>query len=678
MTEFAGFLALVVILGLAAHPAESTKPAADIIYVSPDGNDHWSGRWSVPNMTDTDGPLATLDGARYAIRKLRDDKGELERPVEVWLRKGTYFLDTPFVLTARDSGPIAFKAFETATGVEDVTISGGRRITGFRKVEVNGHKMIAAPVPDVKEGKWNFTQLFVNDRRAERTRLPRDGYYQIASSPESNDWQHGQDHFNFKEGEIDPGWKNPGDVDIVVLTLWIESRMHIKSVDEAAHVVRLDKPTRFWIGSEFDHGKGARYYVENVFEALDTPGQWYLDRKEGMVYYYPRIGEDWQHETFIAPALEQIVRIEGDTRNRVEEIKFLNLHFAHTEHALPPDRSGSAQAAVQVPAAIELRNTRDCKIERCEIAHIGNYGVEVSGQSSGDSIQRCSIHDMGAGGVKIDGGTERTSVLDNEIFDGGKIFTSAVGVLIGDSPHNRIEHNSIHDLYYTGVSVGWVWGYGKSEAVDNKVEFNHIYNIGKGVLSDMGGIYTLGISPGTVIRNNLIHDCQSFDYGGWGIYTDEGSSNILIENNIVYRTKTGGFHQHYGKENILRNNIFAFAKVQQLQRTRTEPHTSFTFERNIVYYDEGAMIGGNWTEDRYNMDYNLYFDASLKPVTFEGASLDEWKKRGHDQHTIIDDPRFVDPRSGNFTLPSNSPALKLGFKQIDTSTVGPREKAGVE
>jgi len=172
----------------------------------------------------------------------------------------------------------------------------------------------------------------------------------------------------------------------------------------------------------------------------------------------------------------------------------------------------------------------------------------------------------------------------------------------------------------------------------------------------------------------VFHDIYAYSYGGWGMYTDEGSTGILFENNLVYRVKTGGFHQHYGKENVVRNNIFAFSRTDQLQRTRAEPHLSFTFERNIIYWTEGPLLGKMWKDDKFRMDYNCYWNASGAPVTFSGLSIEEWRKRGHDVHSIVADPLFVDPERGDFRLKPGSPALKLGFQPIDTSGVGVRKK----
>ena len=297
---------------------------------------------------------------------------------------------------------------------------------------------------------------------------------------------------------------------------------------------------------------------------------------------------------------------------------------------------------------------------------------------------------MGAGGIKIGGPisgkenevTRANEISDCHIHDGGKLFASAVGLWIGQSPDNVITHNLIHDFFYTGISIGWTWGYGPASATNNLIAFNHIHHIGVKsdgdgpILSDMGGIYTLGMQPGTRILNNLWHDIAAIHYGGWGIYFDEGSSGILAASNLVYRTTHGGFHQHYGATNLVPNNIFAFGRDQQLQRTRPESHISFIFQTNIVYFDNGAVFAGDLSGNHYALDWNIYFDArpgaTPDSIRFAGATLDQWRQRGHNQHSLIVDPLFAAPRKDEFGLRPDSPALKLGFEPINLKSVGPR------
>ena len=201
-----------------------------------------------------------------------------------------------------------------------------------------------------------------------------------------------------------------------------------------------------------------------------------------------------------------------------------------------------------------------------------------------------------------------------------------MGVWIGRTNCNQISHNEICDLYYTGISVGWSWGYSPTSAHHNIVEFNHIHDIGRGVLGDMGGTTAWEIRRGRC-SHNLVHDIYDHHTGSLAIYTDEGSSGILIENNIGYGTTYANFHQHYGRENIVRNNIWAFGKDYQLSRVRKEEHISFTFERNIVYFDNGKLLKGGWTNDRFIMDRNLYWDTSHPGgnLTFADATLAQWQ-----------------------------------------------------
>jgi parallel beta-helix repeat protein len=297
------------------------------------------------------------------------------------------------------------------------------------------------------------------------------------------------------------------------------------------------------------------------------------------------------------------------------------------------------------------------------------------------------MFDLGAGGIRI--GEQNASpdvfeqnnshaISDNHIHQAGMVYPAAVGLFILQSGTNLVAHNEIDHLFYTAISVGWNWGYHESPCRENIIEFNHLHDIGQSMLSDMGAIYTLGIQRGTIIRNNLIHDVTSFTYGGWGLYTDEGSTGILMENNIVYHCKSAGFHQHYGQENIIRNNIFAFNREFQLMRTRNEDHISFFFTNNVVLFDRGELLGGNWRggRDHFVMDDNIYWDArsGAKPETmlFFGAKFKKWQSLGHDLHSLIADPLFVAPGKLDFRFKTASPALKLGIKQIDLTGAGVR------
>jgi hypothetical protein len=197
----------------------------------------------------------------------------------------------------------------------------------------------------------------------------------------------------------------------------------------------------------------------------------------------------------------------------------------------------------------------------------------------------------------------------------------------------------------------------------------------------MGGIYTLGVQPGTVIRNNLIHGVRSAHYGGWCIYPDEGSSHIVIENNLCYDADREPFHQHYGRENAVRNNIFAFGAEALGQYSRMEPHIGFTFERNILITDGTPVWLSRFAPDqeapRYWSDLNLFWDVRRRGPSFlfkggRKLSLPAWRRLGHELHSIVADPGCRNPLKRDFTLKRNSPALALGFVPIDLSNVGPR------
>jgi hypothetical protein len=643
---------------IARNPQD--PPKADFV-VSPTGNDTGAGTMAAP--------FATLERARDAVRELGSKK-----PVTVLVRAGTYFLDRPLEFKAGDSGtpgaPVTYAAFPG----DRVVLSGGTPIHGAKLGDLGGRPMWAAESPETR-------QLFVNGRRAPRTRLPREGTFQIDEVlDQTREPQDGAKRFRYKAGDLKP-WVNLSDIEVVALHFWHEERLPVEGLDEEGRIVSFQKKSIRRL-TEAIRNQPARYWVENVQEALDTPGQFYWDRREGIAYYLPRPGEEARTAEMIIPQLRHVVRFEG-----ARHVILRGLTVSHTEAYCPARKDqatelcGPSQAAVTAPGAIVFENAEACGFEDGVVEHVGSYGIEIGPGSSGISIVGNTIRDLGAGGLKIGDWTSGANaardavVTDNRICDGGLVYPSACGILVCHSGGNRIAHNDIHDFFYTGISVGWTWGYHESAAKGNVIEQNHIHDLGKRVLSDMGGIYTLGPSPGTVLRNNLIHDVDAFDYGGWGIYFDEGSTGIVAEDNVVYRTKDGGLHQHYGKENVVRNNILAFAREAQIGRSRLEPHLSFTFERNIVLWKEGAFFRKGYSDkpgEQVVFRNNLYWPGGEKPVVFGDKSWEEWRKMGQDEGTVIADPLFADPEKGEFTLGPGSPALKLGFRPIDLSKVGPR------
>ena len=279
---------------------------------------------------------------------------------------------------------------------------------------------------------------------------------------------------------------------------------------------------------------------------------------------------------------------------------------------------------------------------------------------------------IGDAGTPADPGQATSAIVcdNNLLHGGGRIFPGAVGIWVGNSGGNRVTHNDLSDLFYSGISVGWSWGYDPTLSQNNTIDFNHIHHLGWGVLSDMGGVYTLGLAAGSTISNNVIHDVYSSSFGGWGIYNDEGSSDYVIENNLVYRTKTGSYFLHYGENNLVRNNIFALAMAEQIQGSRVEEHRGFTFENNLVYWNGGPLFTGTSKFGRNLFRRNLWWDASGAPVRFGNLTHAQWQAQGQDEGGLVADPLFVDPEQGDFHLRPGSPVAQVSFRPFDYTQAG--------
>lgn len=668
---------LVALLCASTAPAAPPAPKA-FCYVAPDGNDRWSGKLAKPNPGKTDGPVATIGAAQARVRAAL--AAGPAGPLTVLIRGGVYQLPTPLTFSGQDSGsektPVTYAAYPGEAPV----LSGGTPLGKWRQGE---GKLWVCDVPEVRAGNWYFHQLFVGGQRRTRARTPNSGeYYNIAGAldPTVNRSEARSDPktklgFRFKPGEILPS-AEPEDVNVVVYHAWTASRHWIKELDGKESLVRFRAPSGWPIGYWDAH---ARYYVENLKEALDSPGEWYLSRKEGKLYYWPLPGEKMAQARAVAPRLQHLLELQGDPALGlpVSHLTFRGLSFRHADWVHDPDKICDGQADIHLSAAVVATGARNCTFDNCEIAHVGEYALILDHGCKHNKVVHCEIHDLGGGGVRI-GNTDLPSDAERQadhntvdncfIHDGGHVFPAGIGVWIGRSSYNNVTHNEISDLYYSGCSVGWSWGYAASTANHNLFEYNHIHHIGQGMLSDMGGIYSLGISPGTVERLNHIHDVYSYSYGGWGLYTDEGSADMVLENNFVHNTKTGGFHQHYGQRNLIRNNLFVRSMEANIISQRIDLPNDLTFERNIVVTDNGQPLGGNLTPDRFTLRNNLYWDVAGNELDFYGQTFAQWQAKGKDEGSLIAAPFLKGREDLNFA--GDSPLHRIGFVPFDLKPCG--------
>ena len=690
-------------------------------FVSLEGNDAWSGTLDRPTSNGADGPFQSLEATRNAIRDLSQEQRR-RQPIEICILPGTYICREPLILDVRDSGmkmaPVIYRSWTDKRTV----ISGGKDVLKWNKAKLNGLPVLVADLSRLSGGYTPFEQLWVNGHRAVQARTPNRGYLKIPSVPrveEDPAKERRATTYDFSYASSDEHYFDGiQDGVAVIFNKWLEYHMPIDRVDRQQDRIVCSKQSGRALEID-DH-----YYLEGGRAMLDQPGEWYLDRQSDRLYYYPLPGENEVVATI--PSLTSVLRIEGDAANGrwVEHVQFRGLTFSHTTWVLPRDSgpSGYGQADIQMDGAVRLQDARHCLFEACEITGVGNYGLEIATGCSQNRVLHCDVHDLGGGGLLVgpkirprspkegyeegeaippvlkhpSDATSDNEIADCRIFDGGRYFHCAVGIWIGQSPDNHVHHNEIYDFYYSGISCGWTWGYGPALATGNRFEYNHIHHIGQRrdgdgrVLSDMGGIYTLGEHTGTVIRHNVLHDVYAGKYGGWAIYFDEGTRNILAEDNLAYRCRHSCFDQHYGKDNIVRNNIFAFGDTSVVCLARAEEHTSFVLTNNILLSHGPPIYAGGYAYDvnmpsEFKADKNLVWSTNAKVLGAQNRfpsrvyepnepvlSWEQWQALGYDGHSIVADPGFKDPANGDFRLSEDTPTRQMGFQPFCLDEAGPR------
>lgn len=675
--------------------------------------------WDCPDLSDHALVSAKLKlkGKGTTVVKAAPGEGVLERvqlearaasargeTVVVELADGAYPLKKPLVFGPEDSG-VTWRAAEGARPV----VTGGRKITGW-KAETDG--VWSVDVPWIAEiwAKGGFRHLTAKGEPRTRSRQPNAGFLMVKGEnlKPKQFYNSPHDHFVFREGDLKPEWANNPDIDLLVCHYWVNSHLKIKTIEPGTNLVTFVEPARKHFSQDFTIGKTipAGYWLENAREFCDQPGEWALDVRARKVYYRPMAGERLETFAAVAPTVEQLLVMKGTPRQNgrwCERIRFEGIVFEETNYNLREKSVNDWLGALNVAASAETTGTRDVAFVRCVFRNLGGFGAELKTGSQRIVFDHCHFKSLGAGGIQMNGGnwgshvfdeTRENTITDCTIEDYGRDYRSGVGVRVSFSAANRIVHNEICGGNYTAMFIGWEFGYAPTVARDNVVAYNHLHDIGRGMLSDMGGIYTLGFSPGTVLDHNLIHDVEARTYGGWGIYSDEGSTGILVENNIVYDTKCAPYNINYARDMLVKNNIFAFGREDQISKSMREEFPALGFFRNIVYFEEGKLFNVTWNEDAefgfhryggmnktcpwkqtYWTDWNVFYNPKVDPKTFvvgDGKTFGQWQKAGRDVHSVWADPQFVDVAKRDFRLKPGSPALKLGFNPIATTQIGPR------
>ena len=690
-------------------------------YLSPNGSDDWSGTRSNPNAQGTDGPFATLERARDAVREF---KRKTSDDVVVFIRNGTYVLNKTIVFGREDSGEGGFTVTYAAYPGETPVFSSGQEIKGWQAVagglpglpsEAEGKVLMA----DVSE---RFFTLY--DAQGLLPRASSAGFIPLTGGS--------RNRLHFPKGKL-KNWPNVEDVEIIVRPhhAWISNLLPLESVDEQTQMAQTSIAATYAMNRLHFLKTTASCWVENVLEELDEPGEWVLNSKEGKVYLWPR-----GKSPVIAPRLLELIRVEGEIDKQgpedvpVRNLCFRGLTFMHGDrYTLEEDDAGLQHdwdMLDKANALVRLRGTENCVIEQCHFTHSGSGAIRVDLHGQENQISGNHIEQMGGAGILLCGygpGTKDVNknnlVYNNHIHHMGRIYLHSPGIMIWQSGENRVANNLIHHMPYCGMIVsGCVTHFftrngrevGRTirrheighlprtptledvrpylHTHDNLIEYNEIHNVME-TMGDGNGIYIRGSGAGNVIRRNYIHHLETPMLMQAAIRTDGGQRDTLIAENLIYKCMAQGLILKLNNRAV--NNIVADVLAPPrgyYLSLREGPLTDAVIKRNIfystgkdtVFIDELPPGNGRKTEDRRgralarskdaDTDFNIYF-SSVDP-TLGVSMLRKQQTDGVDAHSLAVDPLFMDAVNGDFRLKPDSPALKLGFIPFDISRVGLR------
>jgi len=700
-------------------------------YVSSQGNDE--------NVGSAASPFATLRRAQRAVREVK--KGTA--PIKVVVSEGTYYLEMPLTFLPEDSGTNTAPVVFAASAGHRVTMSGGRRLacdwTPYR-----GGIMMSEVPPGL-----TFTQLFVNGRRQIRARYPnydpslpgKSGYIQAAGpipAGTPNPFAGADEDMTFSTQaprgiRFDPStlskrkWSNLRDAEIHIFqaAYWGNLQWRISGIDFATNSIWFGDGGQ-QIGAKWSKkpavlNQKSLFFIDNVFEELDAPGEWFLDIRKNILYYYPERETDLQTAVVEVPVLEHVVRFSGTQESPVHDISLQGFRIAHTTttYLKSYDVPSLSDWAIHRGGAVFVEGTRNCFVEACWFDAVGGNAVFVNNYNRGFSVSSCKVTEAGDSAICFVGDLEKTvgtqcafpyecQANNNLIYDCGFFGKQIAGVYISRAKRISASHNLMYNLPRAAICIGdGTWG-------GHVVEYNETHDTVRETsdhgpfnawgrdrgwaLAQSHGPYTADRSLDAwealvdamepiIVRHNFFNEKS-----GWGLDLDDGASNYEIYNNISIggvsmKLREGAYRKVF-------NNIWYLAKGAPCFHVGNNDNHDQYFN-NITVMDPGNMKWPDgwpwWPQMMYSViappavgrwfekiDNNcLYclgeeFQAVVDQLRSEAGrrnpqryDLAQWQKLGFDQNSVFANPLFVDPENRDFRVRPESPALKVGFKNFE-------------
>lgn len=715
----AAICTLLLAIGFdASEIAASVSETADF-YVSPQGSDEWSGTLANRNDPGDDGPFATLQRARDAVRALKETKSS---SLLVQVRDGTYTLSQTVVFGLEDSGAgnatITYEAYPD----ERPVFSAGSEIQGWKQLSDTSLQLAEKAIGKVQvaDVSGQFHALF--DAEGLLPRARSQGFIPIEGGS--------RNEVHVPAGRL-RNWSKTEGLEIVVRPhhAWIVNILPLESVDERKQIARTTIDATYAMNPLHFLRETESCWIENAIEELDEPGEWVLDSQTGKLYLWPR-----NDSPVFAPGLMELIRIEGEIDKEgpvdspVRNLRFRGLTFMHGErYSIAKDDAGLQhdwEMHDKASALVRLRGAENCTIEDCRFAHSGSGAIRVDLHGQHNQISGNLIEHIGGTGILLCGyGPGRKDVNgknivhNNHIHHTGQIYSHSPGIMVWQSGENAVTNNLVHHTPYTGIIVsGCMTDFFRRQGRelgrtirrleitdlpkqperqdvlqylhthDNRIEYNEIHHAME-ILGDGNAIYIRGAGNNNVIRRNYIHHLVAPMIMQAAIRTDGGQTDTLIAENLIYKCTSQGILLKLNNrcENNIVADIIAPPRGYYLS-LREGPMTGATIKRNIFYsstaectfIDELPPGRGRTSEDRRGRklarstqaetDLNIYFCAS--DPNLGQQMLESQQNSGVDANSLAVDPLFVDPANGNFRLRPDSPALSLGIVPLDLSQVG--------